>query len=248
MIERFLDPYELKARIAPGLILAFAILVDVAYAAPVLSSLPIFAASGICSLALIYGLGNFARTRGDAIESDLWRSWGGPPSTRFLRYRDSSFGDDLKCSIRNVVATTLSARLLDPSEEGNNPELADKAIWDAFRLVRQYLRQNDPSGLWQKHNIEYGFCRNLLGCRIAWAVLSLVALAFSVISGTRSGAGMINPASAIAALSLTCAVYVGWMVMPDATKRAADAYAESAWMAFARVGQNEQAKSRLVTS
>lgn len=40
MIEKFLDPYEIKARIAPGLILSIAVLVDVVYTAPLLSNLP----------------------------------------------------------------------------------------------------------------------------------------------------------------------------------------------------------------
>ncbi len=247
MIEKFLDPYEIKARIAPGIILALAVLVDVAYIAPVLSSLPIFAATGVCSLALVYGLGNFARSRGGAVEPELWKVWGGPPSTRFLRHRDSFFGDDLKASIRNAVVSTFSVRLLTSTEEGNNPELADKTIVDAFRLVRQYLRQHDPGGLWQKHNTEYGFCRNLLGCRMAWAVLSLLAFAFSAVNAVRTGEGVINPASAVAVLSFASAVYIGWVVLPGATKRGADGYAESAWMAFLRVSQDEYAKRQPVT-
>ena len=76
MIDKFLDPYEIKARIAPGLILSVAVLVDLVFTAPVLSTLPIFAATGICSLALIYGLGNFARARGAAIQPKLWLEWG----------------------------------------------------------------------------------------------------------------------------------------------------------------------------
>jgi len=71
MIEKFLDPYELKARIAPGLILALPVLVAAFYAAPVLSSWPMFAASGPCGFALIYALGHLARARGKAIEPEL---------------------------------------------------------------------------------------------------------------------------------------------------------------------------------
>jgi hypothetical protein len=108
---------------------------------------------------IVYFLGNFARARGEAIEPELWKRWGGPPSTRMLRNRDSQFGDDLKASIREALAATLSARLITPDEEAKNPERADKVIVDAFRQVRQYLRQHDPDGLWQKQNIEYGFCR-----------------------------------------------------------------------------------------
>ena len=173
MIDKFLDPYELKARIVPGLLLALAVLVDLVFAAPVLSSLPIFAATGICSLALVYFLGNFARARGRAIEPELWKRWGGPPSTRLLRHRDSLFGDDLKESVRGALVRTLSVRLMTADEEAKDSERADKVIVDAFRQVRQYLQHHDPDGLWQKQNIEYGFCRNLMGCRVAWSFLRL---------------------------------------------------------------------------
>lgn len=40
MIGKFLEEYELKARIAPGLIVVLPALVDVIYMAPVLSNVP----------------------------------------------------------------------------------------------------------------------------------------------------------------------------------------------------------------
>ena len=241
MIEKFLDPYEIKARIAPGLILSVAVLVDVVITATVLSNIPIFAATGIFSLALIYGLGNFARARGAEIQPKLWAAWGGEPSTRFLRLRDPHFGDSLKTSIRNEIARRLGTRLLPADEETRNPERADREIADSFRRVRSYLRQKDPDGLWQKHNIEYGFCRNLLGCRASWVVLSLIALAFALGDAIRNGQSLVNAGSIVGCISLLCAVYIGWFMLPTATKRVAEAYAESAWMAFLNVSQGEPA-------
>lgn len=108
MMEKFLGEYDLKARVAPGLILALPILVDTFYAAPLISALPIFAGGGICSFALVYGLGYLAGTRGNAIEPELWKQWGCPPSTRFLRHRDSSFTSDLKASIRAALTQRFS--------------------------------------------------------------------------------------------------------------------------------------------
>jgi hypothetical protein len=64
MIEKFLDPYELKARIAPGLIVVLPVLVTAVYFAPILSSWPIFAATSMCTLALLYGLSHVVRARG----------------------------------------------------------------------------------------------------------------------------------------------------------------------------------------
>jgi hypothetical protein len=241
MIEKFLDPYEIKARIAPGLILSVAVLVAIVWVFPVLSSLPLFAATGICSLALIYGLGNFARARGAAIQPKLWATWGGEPSTRFLRIRDSHFGDALKTSIRTELRRRFRVQLLPPDEEGRNSELADREIADSFKRVRSYLRQKDSDGLWQKQNIEYGFCRNLLGCRVSWIVLSLVALAFALGFALRTSQSLVNPGSIVGSISLLCAIYVGWFVLPAATKRVADAYAESAWMAFLHLSQAEPA-------
>jgi hypothetical protein len=235
MIEKILDPYELKARVAPGLILALPLLAVTIFTAPVLSSWPIFATGSVVSLALIYGLSHVVGARGGEIEKKLWATWGGPPSTRFMRHRDKTFSTDLKASLYNAISREFSKSLLTENHEGNF--LAEQAIVDAFRQVREYLRANDPDGLWFKHNIEYGFSRNLLGCREIWVLLALCSTVFAVVYGVRSGGHPLNPAAVIATLSLICAVYIGWAVLPSATKHAADEYAESAWMAFLRISE-----------
>ena len=239
MISELLDEYELKARVAPGLIMVLPVLLVALYIAPILSSLPIFAASGICTVVLIYALGHLARARGEAIEPALWASWGGPPSTRFLRHRDVAFATELKTAIRKALEHKFSIRLLSAAEERMEPGRAEGAIADAFRQVRQYLRQRDSAGLWHKHNIEYGYSRNLLGCRWPWLVMSLASTGFAAVYGAKKGLGTVNPASFVAFLSLIFAVYLGWAVLPAATKRIADGYAESAWIAFLRVSEEE---------
>ena len=234
MIEKWLDPYELKARILPGLIIVFPILIDALYILPVLSSWPIFAASGACGFALVYGLGHLARSLGEGTEGKLWASWGGPPSTRFIRCRDTFFGHRLKAQIRNSLGTELSLSLACEDEEAANPIGADKQIEDAFRRVREYLRANDPQGLWHSHNIEYGFSRNLLGCRWVWAIVALVGTTVAVLYGAWTGGGPANPGSVMNLVALVSALYLGWAVLPRATEHVADNYAEAAWLAFLR--------------
>jgi hypothetical protein len=63
---------------------------------------------------------------------------------------------------------------------------------------------------------------------------------FAAFYAGRIGANPLNPASAIGLLSLISAVCIGWLVLPAATKRIADAYAESAWMAFLRIAEEEK--------
>jgi hypothetical protein len=240
MIEKYLDEYELKARIAPGLIVALPVLVDATYAAPILSSWPIFAAGGVCSLALVYGLGYVVRAQGKAVEAALWKQWGGPPSVRVMRYSDPQFGSDLKDSIRSAVAKEFSLTLLSHTEEIKTPQRADISITDAFRRVRQFLRQHDPNGLWSKLNIEYGFCRNLLGSRMTWAAVALSAAVVAAFYSAQSGAKLLNPAVVIGFFAFACAMYIGWVVLPSTTKRIADGYAESAWMAFVQLSQEQK--------
>jgi hypothetical protein len=247
MIDKWLDPYELKARILPGLIIIFPILIDGLYIVPLLGSWPIFAAGGACGFALVYGLGHLARSLGEGIEAKLWSSWGGPPSTRFMRHRDRFFGKKLKRQVYDNLQKELSFRLASEEEEATNPLEADKEIEDAFKRVREYLRAKDPKGLWYPHNIEYGFSRNLLGCRWVWVIVALAAAAFAVAYGAKSGGRILNPASVMNVVALCCAIYVGWAVLPQATKRVADGYAEAAWLAFLRTSE-ESAKSTTSTA
>jgi hypothetical protein len=232
MLDKFLDEYELKARIAPGLILALPILVDAVYVAPFLNRWPIFAAGSVCSLALIYGLGYLVRARGQAVEASLWKKWGGPPSTRVMRYRDTSFGSEVKDSIHKAVANEFGLVLMGPSDEKKNPKQAESLIKDAFSRLRQFLRQHDAAGLWQKSNVEYGFCRNMIGCREIWVIISFGAVVFSCVHAAQTGNSIINVASAIGGFSLLCAICVGWLILPKATKRIAERYAEQAWLSF----------------
>jgi hypothetical protein len=244
------DGYDLKARIFPGLILALPVLVDAVDAVPRLKSFGIFTATGVCGLALIYALGQVARWRGEAIEPELWRGWDGPPSTRVLRHRDGTFSDELKDLIRNALRNQFSVGLFTAAEEQKNPKQADRAIVDAFRQVREFLREHNPRGLWFQHNVEYGFSRNLLGCRVLWVIVSFGCIVFAVVYSTRSGASAINLASGIATLWLLCGLWLGWCLLPGATQRVADGYAELAWMAFLRIStqpaSGKKARSKTV--
>lgn len=240
MFEKWLDSYELKARVAPGLVLVVPLMVDGLYAAPILSNWPVFTASSAVGLALLYALGLLVRSLGERVQPQLWTSWGGPPSTRMVRHRDNRFGDHLKDLIYQSLSGELSVDLLSDDEEAKNPSRADKEIEDAFRQVREYLRANDPHGLWTSHNAEYGFYRNLLGSRGLWSIVALGSAIFAALYGVRHGSGPANPASLINAICFGFAIYLGWGVLPSATREAGEQYAESAWLAFLRKAQESK--------
>jgi hypothetical protein len=226
------NEYDLKARIAPGLVLSVPVLVTAIFLAPETAHWPVFAAGSVPALAIIYALGQFARFRGRAIEPPLWASWGGAPSTRYLRHSDATFGAELKNRLQSAVARQFSMRLSSEHEEATDPERADQRIEDVFRRVRPHLRHCDPKGLWFDHDIEYGFCRNLLGSRVVWVALAIAGSATAGLVGASRESGALNPATVINAFCAVIAVFVGWFLLPVGTKHVAETYAESAWMGF----------------
>jgi hypothetical protein len=237
------DYYELRARVAPGLVLGLPVLATFVYAAPALIELKHLAAGSLCAFSLIYALGQVARARGGAIEGKLWSGWGGPPSTRFLRTTDSYFGPELKEKIRTAVLKTFSLQLPRKEDEKNTPA-SDRQIDDAFKLVRDFLRATDPRGLWFDHMVEYGFARNLLGMRVPWLILSLSALLVCLALGGHRGDSSSACPTAICALSVLAAIYLGWFVLPGATKRIAETYAGLAWTSFLRTAEIQHWKKQ----
>jgi len=243
MIEKVLDEYEIKARIAPAIVLVLPPVVAVFYLTPALGSWPVFATGGIFCLVLVYSLGYLVRWRGESIERILWALWDGAPSTRFLRHRDRTLPDRTKAIIRKQVAKRFSVSLPGTDEERREPGRADQVISDAFQRVREFLRQRNPNGLWFKHNTEYGFCRNLLGSRVLLLLLALASSGVTAVRGRQTGAGILNVATSIELSFVACSAYYGWKLLPDATRRVADAYAEAAWLAFVDLAEQADAAS-----
>src|SRR6266849_3072563 len=156
-----------------------------------------------------------------------------------MRSSDTFFGADLKNSIRSAVTKEFYMTLPTPADEKADPMRADKAIADAFERVRAFLRRSDPTGVWQKNNIEYGFCRNLLGGRPLWTGIAIGALVVAVWRTATTHSGFLNPGVVVSCLSAACAVYVGWRVLPKAAKHIAERYAELAWTTFLQLSKEQ---------
>ncbi len=224
-----IDTYELRARFAPALLVASPwILVAVAfiqtYAAPLITT----SVAAVIFLVLLYGFSFVVRGLGLKIENGLWRSWGGPPSAVILTENDHTFPPETKSRIKRNLVTELG---IPKDIETDRPTDLDRTQ-DAFRLVRQYLRQRDPNGVWYTHNAEYGFLRNLFG---SWWLLLINALVAATVCGilwaTTDGQTLLVLALINAAIALI-AVATRFLILPSATRIAAFRYAESAWSSF----------------
>jgi hypothetical protein len=175
-----LDAYERKARLTPGLLafapIAFAVATlgfkkfpAVAIGVGVLS-----AAGGGYALSVI--VGNFGRR----VQTQLWNTWGGAPTTRLLRTRDTTVSAVQRDVWRRAIEAITGVVLLSAADEINDTTLADDTIRTAVDQTR-LLGQDARFLLVKTENIQYGFERNLYGFRWIGRTISIACTAVVVL-------------------------------------------------------------------
>lgn len=160
-----IDKYEMRARITPGLLLCLPVLITAgAIGIDYFGWLTSLLGGASMTAVLSFGLSMLLRPGGVAIQKKYYEKWGGPPSTRFLRWSNSKISDQKKAIIHEKIKRDFNIQLLTADEERVKPEEADRVISDAFDSIREKLRTPKNNGkLWETHNIDYGFYRNFLG-------------------------------------------------------------------------------------
>ena len=85
------DRYTWRARVLPIYLTAAPAVLAIAATVPEGLNLPLAGASAVVFVPLSYFLSQIASDFGKRLEPALWRSWGGPPTTRFLRHDNDEF-------------------------------------------------------------------------------------------------------------------------------------------------------------
>ena len=220
------DRYERKARLLPGLIVALAPAITAATAAHDLVTwyAAIGAGFGV-ELVLAFGLGLVARAAGRRIEDALWESWGGPPTTRWLRPSDTTCSDQQKTRWRTAIKQLTSFTLPATMTPSRTPEDVDRLIRDATKQLRYAIRERPEARMVGVHNEGYGFARNLLGLRWWWIGLAALSLAVGAVLLVMGNRAMVAPLL-VSGLSLLIGGFAG-RALPVHVRQCADRYAES---------------------
>jgi hypothetical protein len=216
----WLDDYERRARLVPGLFLV----------APVALVGIMFGLRGNATVALIVGslstigapvaLANFVRHRGLAKRQALYASWGGVPTTILLRTGAAA----RRAKWRSAVSSVSDVELPPVSEDGH-----DDVYESAVAVIRSKTRSRQSFGLLYAENKNYGYERNLYGLRALGVLVSVACLvtagigawAFALPSGnTRSGF--------FVGLLALVGLLILWLFLPseERTKVTAFKYAE----------------------
>ncbi|MFF8855642.1 hypothetical protein [Streptomyces althioticus] len=171
----WLDDYERRARLAPGLLALLSI--NVALAVLGLSKAPVVV-SVVTALSLAGGpvaLAEVVRHQGRKAQETLWASWGGSPTIQKLRLREEGQNTLQREIWRKAVSSVTGVALPSLRSENGNPVRADEALEVAVGQLRNLTRDAEKFPLIRAENRSYGFQRNIYGIR--WVAR---AIAFGV--------------------------------------------------------------------
>ena len=132
------------------------------------------ATTGIVSL-LVGAAGAVAagmvRDAGFRLQGDLWHSWGGSPTVRKLRWREST-NPTLLQRLHDDIALVIGHPLPSKEREGQDLVGADAEYEAAIAVLRQRTGNTTIFNKVFAESMEYGFRRNCLGLRPTGLVLA----------------------------------------------------------------------------
>lgn len=235
IFELVKDPYERKARVIPGLLVALPLLVPLlcVYGAkhPVLTG--VIGLLGGCGA--IYALASVARGRGKMLEETLVKKWGGMPTTIALRHREKFLDSVSKQRYHTAITAKLGIAMPTAEEESADQDKADDIYVGATKRLRELTRSNKQ--LLLKENTAYGFHRNMLAMKpvdIVSCILGiiyglLIAKVLQVVPPHFDPMHFADPGLAAGlTLLISLALLVAWLLYFDqgAVRRLGFVYAE----------------------
>jgi len=230
-----MDAYERKARLYP----AAAVVFPLALLGLVLFSLPewwkglvIFAAAGGLHVLVIQVVHDLGAGKQEA----LWASWGGAPTTQLLRWAGKMNLIQQQRHMAVEMATGIA--LPTEQEETADPAGADVIYESAVEVLRAKTRGGDFA-LVKAENANYGFRRNLYGCRpFGIGVAGLVCLAEVVLAVLgEQGVLEVSPALMILTAVISATWLAGWVfiVTRAFVRRDGERYAQALILAASTV-------------
>lgn len=115
---------------------------------------------------------------GKRLEARLWTSWGGSPTTRFLRHGNSEFNEVTRGRI-HAKLRQLGLHVPTSEEQEQNQRAADMHYQSCTEELIRRTRDTKRFPLVFKGLTEYGFRRNLLGLKVFGVFLTLLSTAGS---------------------------------------------------------------------
>lgn len=226
MAKSLLDEYTLKARVTPALfvILPYLFIVHTSD-----MNMAEFFSLLLVDLVVFFVLANVVRDFGVKKQVELYKAWGGKPTTLILRHSDNTLSDTQKQRYHTLIASESGIALPDAATEQQNPQKADEIYDTAVKWLIERTRDKQRHHILLQENISYGFWRNSLAIKpagIAFALASLIL--FGVHVALLEDIRQLSTKTIFSPLiSLACLLCWWHCIIAANVKKAAYAYAKA---------------------
>lgn len=233
----WLDEYERKARLIPGLLTVMPVAVLVVALGlrenPVISiALSILSVGGGPVI-----LANYVRQRGLAEQEKLYEIWGGRTTNKMLRHDGNPAEADQRERFRAHLCKLFRIKLPTAIDEKNDPENAEASYSHAISLLIGRTRDKKDFSLLFTENKNYGYERNMLAMKPVGALVSLLCCAILILIAVLSLIDILAIPWVDTAMGacISAIVLLVWLIVPnkDRVKRIDRTYterlAEAAW-------------------
>jgi len=235
-LSKLFDSYSRQARLFPGLLTLFPIILTAIAWFPrlVTSSWGATLVTLGTSCGILYGLSVLSRSRGKKVEKRLLVEWGGWPTTIWLRHRDDNLPSPVRARYHAFFARNVPL-FVAPTEqlETTDPKAADDMYASAVKWLQERCR-GKAFPLVERENAEYGFRRNLRGLKPIGLMACFAALLISALAILWHNEPLF---SALASLSAKPVLAILSALKPAAVGAiCVDIAAIVGWIAFVRDG------------
>jgi hypothetical protein len=214
----YLDEYDRKARLIPGLLVTFP--VAIAIVALGLKAQPVIAtAAGLLSaLGGPFVVVSAVRTRGLVMQDRLFKAWGGAPTTLALRNAGQQWPPARRKDWRRSVEAASGVALPDATQEESDPQGSDGIYETAVARMRNMTRDKSKFRLVFQELRNFGYERNLLAVRppgICVCLVSLVALVAVMLLQAAKHFHGLSEISLGVGVGVDAVVLAFWLVVPS---------------------------------
>ncbi len=221
------DRYVWLARVAPAVIVVLPLAFVLASIPSTRGSTSSLALGTLGGAALTVLAAQLSADAGRRRERDLFHRWGGAPTTRFLRHRNSPMPGPTLARYHRKLEALMGSSLPTEEEERVDTRAADERYSSAVQLLRERTRDRDTYPALFGALADYGFRRNAWGMRPVGLITSVLGLLVCGISAARQRDGDGSATPTILALASGGLFLIWWSVVTRAwVRRGADAYAE----------------------
>ena len=169
-----LDTYNTYARAFPVYITIIPIVLFLFFILPEGFDWKFGGISAIVLLPLSYLCKQVGGDFGKRRECTLWRKWGGPPTTRFLRHGNDEFNSHTRNRIHSKFRC-LELYVPSQEEQDQNPQKADKAYESCVDELRRRTRDSKRFPRVFQELRDYGFRRNIFALKPLGLTLSILS-------------------------------------------------------------------------